>query len=269
MVRLVQFLALAALTVTSFAAGASRSAVFDGLVVFGDSLSDAGNAGRFTNGEVWVEGLAARLGLRAGPSAAGGSNFAVGGARLDPASGPASIPAQVRSYTDMSADPSGHLFVVYGGGNDLIAATSSAMGEAMVTTALSALEAVLVELAAHGARDFLVPNLPDITMIPAARGQSQFALDRARRLTERFNDGLAAILDRLEARYPVRMYRLDIHSMAERARRNPASFGFDDVSAPCRSLPSCDGYLFWDDVHPTAEAHSRMAEAAAALLGAR
>ena len=33
----------------------------DHIVVFGDSLSDTGNAGRFSNGPVWVEQLAARL----------------------------------------------------------------------------------------------------------------------------------------------------------------------------------------------------------------
>jgi cholinesterase len=31
---------------------------FERLVVFGDSLSETGNAGRFSNGTVWVEYLA-------------------------------------------------------------------------------------------------------------------------------------------------------------------------------------------------------------------
>jgi hypothetical protein len=60
---------------------------FDHIVVFGDSLSDTGNAGRFSNGPVWVEQLAARLEVALRPTQAGGLNFAIGGARLDPLSG--------------------------------------------------------------------------------------------------------------------------------------------------------------------------------------
>src|SRR3954447_10512298 len=64
----------------------ARSApAFEHLVVFGDSLSDTGNAGRFSNGPVWVEYLADRLGLKLSPSQRGGSNFAGRGARLAPA----------------------------------------------------------------------------------------------------------------------------------------------------------------------------------------
>ena len=55
--------------------------IFTALIVFGDSLSDNGNAGRFSNGPVWVEHLAKNLALPLRPSRAGGTNHAVGGAR--------------------------------------------------------------------------------------------------------------------------------------------------------------------------------------------
>jgi phospholipase/lecithinase/hemolysin len=48
---------------------------FGRLIVFGDSLSDIGNAGRFSNGPVWVETLARELGLELRRSSAGGSNY--------------------------------------------------------------------------------------------------------------------------------------------------------------------------------------------------
>jgi GDSL-like Lipase/Acylhydrolase len=91
----------------------------DHIVVFGDSLSDTGNAGRFSNGPVWVEQLAARLEIALRPTQAGGLNFAVGGARLDPLSGPHSLRAQADLFLRMR-QPSGRtLHIVYGGGNDL------------------------------------------------------------------------------------------------------------------------------------------------------
>ena len=69
----------------------SAALSFDTVVVFGDSLSDSGNAGRFSNGPNWAEQLAERLKVPLRPSKAGGTNFAVGGARLDAGSGPTSL----------------------------------------------------------------------------------------------------------------------------------------------------------------------------------
>ena len=72
------------------------------VVVFGDSLSDSGNVfvateavlaeaipvsppyfqGRFSNGPVWVDILAEKLGLQLRPFLQGGTNFAFGGAAV-------------------------------------------------------------------------------------------------------------------------------------------------------------------------------------------
>ena len=56
----------------------SPADAFDELVVFGDSLSDTGNAGRFSDGPVWVEGVANGLELSVRPSEVGGTNYAIG-----------------------------------------------------------------------------------------------------------------------------------------------------------------------------------------------
>ena len=67
------------------------AASFKALYAFGDSLTDAGNAaalsdqfplsppyaGRFSNGAVAAEYLAALMGVPGGPSSSGGTNFAV------------------------------------------------------------------------------------------------------------------------------------------------------------------------------------------------
>jgi len=89
---------LAALAVATLALTPSPADAFDELVVFGDSLSDTGNAGRFSDGPVWVEGVANGLELSVRPSEVGGTNYAFGGARLDPASGPTSLPGQMQRH---------------------------------------------------------------------------------------------------------------------------------------------------------------------------
>jgi len=262
-------LALAALAMTAPALPSSLRNAFDELVVFGDSLSDTGNAGRFSNGPVWVDGVANSLGLSVRPSEFGGTNYAIGGARLDPASGPTSLPAQMLRHLERNRPSKKRLYIVYGGGNDLIAAALGTAGEQLVDRAVGALRGILFRLAEQGATDVLVPNLPDVGMTPAARLAGRTEIDRAARLTRRFNEGLETILLDLETTTSVRLYRLDVAALAERARIDPAAFGFVNVTSPCIGLPSCEGYVFWDGLHPTTAAHARLAEAALSVLRER
>jgi outer membrane lipase/esterase len=235
---------------------------FDHVVVFGDSLSDTGNAGRFSNGPVWVEYLADRLGLTLSPSHRGGSNFAVGGARLDPRSGPYSLRAQVDAFLKRPKPSGRMLVIVYGGGNDLLAAVGHPDGPTMVDAAVSALQGMVADLIAHGATDILAPNLPDVGITPAVQAQGSRAVVEARTLSSRFNAALEGALAEAVGNPGVRLYRLDVWSMAERARGDPAAFGFVEIAKPCNPSGRCEGYLFWDHVHPTTQAHQRLAEAA-------
>lgn len=240
-------------------------AEFERLVVFGDSLSDNGNAGRFSNGPVWVERLAERLSVALEPARLGGGNFAVGGARLDPRSGPYSLRAQADLFLSRPR-PQGHtLYIVYGGGNDLLAAVGTPAGAEMAEVAVATLKGILSDLVRHGAKDILVPNLPDIGLTPAVRAHGDRAVAEAGELTRRFN----AALERALADLPdaSRLHLLDVRALANRVRADPGASGFTNVTAPCIDLPGCEGYLFWDDVHPTTAAHGRLAEAALRALG--
>ena len=128
---------------------------FDQIVVFGDSLSDNGNAGRASNGPVWVEHLATRFGFMLEPSRTGGSNFAVGGARLDPRSGTTSLRAQASAYLRGSRPHGRILHIVYGGGNDLLAAVGQPQALAMVDAAVASMRSIVADLAHQGATALL------------------------------------------------------------------------------------------------------------------
>jgi outer membrane lipase/esterase len=60
----------------------------------------------------------------------------------------------------------------------------------MVDTAVAALQGIVRDLAARGARDILVPNLPDVGITPAIRGQGRQAVEDAAQLTTASIPGL-------------------------------------------------------------------------------
>src|SRR5262249_34385346 len=152
---------------------------------------------RFSNGPVWVEQLAARLEVALRPTQAGGLNFAVGGARLDPLSGPHSLRAQADLFLKMR-QPSGRtLHIVYGGGHDLLSAVGHLKAPRMVETAVASLRSIVADLVGHGASDLLVPNLPDVGMTPKIRARGTTAVAHAGWLTQRFNGAADRALSEL------------------------------------------------------------------------
>jgi outer membrane lipase/esterase len=131
------------------------------------------------------------------------------------------------------------------------------------------LHGIVADLVEHGATDILVPNLPDIGITPEIRARGRNAVETARALTVAFNRAADLRLNSLaqsSGSRSFRLYRLDVRALAERALGDPAAFGFSDVTTPCRGSSRCERHLFWDRVHPTAQAHSRLAEAALGML---
>ena len=108
-----------------------------------------------------------------------------------------------------------------------------------------------------------MPNLPDVGITPEVRAKGNKAVEEARRLTENLNLAVERGLKTfrpLASKY--RIYRLDVAAMARQALLDPGSFGLTDISTPCREAGRCRNHLFWDEIHPTTDAHARLAEAA-------
>lgn len=152
----------------------SPAFAFDSLTVFGDSLSDTGNNGRWTwnssQNKLYDEQLASDYGLTLTPSRSGGSNYAAGGATavaaLNPADNTASQVQQWLAQTGGKADANG-LYIHWIGGNDLAAAVLlPAQAQAIARNSATNAAAQVGQLLDAGAGLVVVPTVPDISATP-------------------------------------------------------------------------------------------------------
>ncbi len=282
-------LAAALALAPSFAA-----AQFTGAVVFGDSLSDAGQYGaRFTTnpGLTSPEYVTQQFGFTVLPSFQGGLDFAQGGARVNspspliPSNAPnLSIAQQVTQFLAAGPINPDALYQIQGGPNDIFVLAgaaaagqlSSAQVQASVVQAAIDLATQIARLKAAGARYVVVYNVPDIGVSPQAAAQNARATLTA--LSDLFNSTLNAAITRagLEV-IPVNSFKLIQEVVA-----NPSAFGFTNATVPACTTPSslqCTPstlrepnaaltYVFADGVHPTTGLARLAAAAAVATIEA-
>lgn len=267
-----------------------RGDSFSKLYVFGDSLSDTGNAylasggggefgpdgsyptppyfnGRITNGPVYVEYLADGLGLSATPSLLGGGNHAFGGAMTGSGFSPQGVPnigTQIDGFLlGGPAIDGSELFVVWGGANDI---ALGGIFDPLIP--VGNLANHITALAAAGAGNFLVPNLPLLGETPFARSLGPDVQVGLNALTAGFNLALAATLGSLEANLGVTIFRLDVAALFQSALDDPAAYGLTNVTdaafdrATGTIVPNPGEYLFWDDFHPSATTHRFLGQTA-------
>ncbi len=276
---------------------------YSALYAFGDSLADVGNvfagshgaepappyfAGRFSNGPIWLDDLAARLGTGPMvPSLLGGTDYAFGSATTGYAptlSNPTLVPTLVQQVSLFNATtggvaPSGALYAVWIGGNDLLnILQSGATGAPALALAQGAAATESTEIATligEGARRFLVMLLPDIGKGPGITAHGPAVSAAASALAAFYNTALETDLSGLVTAGAKLSY-VDAFSLTDAAVADPGAFGLSNVTDPCYVGPITGGgtvcatpdqYLFWDDDHPTSAAHAIIAaDAADALL---
>ena len=278
--------------VAAVAAAPASAAVF----AFGDSLSDLGNDraitgglvpppsryldGRFTNNGVWLDYVAAGLGLEARASAAGFDpfaedqlvSFAYGGSgsgvgNVTP--GGFAVPGLLGQVSEFAASGASvgndDLVIVWSGANDYLLGLEGSP-DAPIANIAGAVD-TLREL---GAENFLIVNLPNL-------GDTPLAVDEGARgplnaLTAAHNSALLAELGGHGVTF------FDVNSLFQAALADPLAFGFASglaagPAAGCLFPPNdCspvdyDGSFFWDELHPSTAAHRLIADAALDALG--
>ncbi len=250
--------------------------------------------GRYSNGPVAVEYLWNRFNpgdASFKPSLAGGTNYAIGGATTGSASYNTitnTVPPELKpAYQDKSNawelaafasqapvfNPATSLFVVWLFPNDVFYANDTATlpgavpgspgGPNVVANGLANIQTTIQTLAQAGARNFLVPNMPDLGIIPAFLGGP--AAPALSTLTGIFNGQLQLLLDGLDQALPgVDIVQFDTAGLFERIAADPTAYGFDVADKSCLANlanQQCDPstWVFWDSVHMTTSAHQVLA----------
>ena len=265
-------------------------AAFSSLYVFGDSLSATSGAGgeypppagtstanyyhgRYSNGPVWTEYLAALHGIPFDASH-NFSNFGDDSGEVfnNLVYGNYYPPADIASalYVFWSSSSDCFLMAFEYGTNTWTEGISNAMVN---------VSAVVEVLYAQGVRTLILPNAVDISKVPffsytantLGADTNEVALDlvNIRAQVPVFNAALAVTVGQLRAKYPaLALYAPDFYSQFNYLCAHPAPYGvtkttIDALEDPSLADKSFAGpgasYLFWDYLHPTTLVHAAVA----------
>ncbi len=271
---------------------------YSSVLVFGDSLVDAGNAqlgslqfglpdptpttlgyknGRFSNGPNFADYISRGvIGSDTRASLAGGSNYAVGGALASPT--PAilqpSFEQQVAPFAPngLTIAPDALVIVTFGG-ND-VRETALTGGTVNFDASITAFRSGLTTLIDAGARNLLVTGLPDIGQLPAVRPLAALDPNRPAELTERseaLNSAIRSLTYNVSYKTGADVDFFDLFNFQKNLFAQP---GFAlNKTTPCQFVPGavdagCQGYVYLDPIHPTTQVHALIAGGIADRLAA-
>jgi phospholipase/lecithinase/hemolysin len=291
----------AVLTVPCSVAFALPINTFNQIIAFGDSLSDPGNASFLTAGTepgpnyasrtvgpftlryltdgpgttpgtgagptgLWIDQLASKMMLSdPGPALVpgfGGTNYAVAAAQTG-SSNPTDMQYQVNLFLTQHAGsaPAGALYTFWGGSNDIFQGNNPLQAADNISNEIK-------QVAAAGGKYFIWIDEPPLGDTPGAIVADQTAPGNSAAAV--FNGEWQNDLYALN-NMGIYVIGVDVSSLFNQILADPSAFGFTDVTdacsnnfAPfntCTSASDPNTYLFWDDVHPTTQGHSLVADA--------
>jgi phospholipase/lecithinase/hemolysin len=254
--------------------------------------------GRFSNGPVYAEYLWTQLGFSGSlqPSRLGGTDYAYGGARsryhafdngipgFNPVGGLSSFyPFSLLGQRDAllaghagGLDPDA-LYTVWEGSNDVSDAIGLALtgkggqAQALIAQAATDFIQVIADLVGAGAQHLLIPNIPNLGLVPEVVALGAGAQDVASKLTLAYNLLIANNL----AAFGADIKHLDTYGILTALVADPTAYGLPagtDVDTACFTgfvgvpggvCSAPDSYVFWDKIHPSAPVHEVLGALAA------
>ncbi|MDM8543311.1 SGNH/GDSL hydrolase family protein [Desulfococcaceae bacterium HSG9] len=275
-----------------------QSIDFRNIVAFGDSLSDHhglesylglfnpvtnpnGVLPSWTNGDVWLDYLAETRNAVLDNNAIAGAMTAgheSGDIQALSDSGqlpPLGLVGQINLYIAQSPsfNSTDTLFTIMIGGNDLLeygrGESSATTPAELITNAIDNILNSIGALAAEGALNFLVINLPDIGKTPAYNTMPAETILAASTLASSFNTALAYGLNEFHKAYPaINLSTFDLFSFLNEMIANGTftdSTGtylvLDAQGSPTGATNEpAEDHLFWDSIHPTTRVHAILAD---------
>lgn len=266
------------------------AASFSSLVAFGDSLTDTGRLyelssgsippsppyyqGRASNGPLWIDYVASDLNLSV-------ENLAMGGAKTgndnlfdNIVPGTEGLLEEVGTFSKNhpAADPNA-LYAIWAGADNFLPENNSLPSQSptAISQAVNDLTNAMSKLNTLGARQFLVFNMPDLSLTPRAREADLSS--PATEISASFNTAFSQALNEWLAGHPEdTLIQLDTFGLLNEVVANPNTFGFTNVTDPCldiQALGLCNDpsrFLFWDDVHGTTATQRIIADRMLALV---
>ncbi len=258
---------LALITLLSPLALAGPIGSVNQVVVFGDSLSDNGNAAivaaqlgipfpLLSNGPLWIDQLAGKLSLpdpQPFLAGTGGTNYAVATAQTG-SNGLSGVTDQLAAFAlaHPGGAPADALYTLWAGANDIFNGGNPVMAADNIFNNI-------LSLAAGGGKYFLWLNLPDLGLTPRAIAAGQTV--PANLASGAFNTEWAVDLGKLQAQ-GVNVIGVNVEALFTQIIAHPADFGFDNVTDPGQGTLTPNSHLFWDDEHPTTAGHALVANLA-------
>lgn len=276
----------------------AHARTYENIVAFGDSLTDHNGLSSYvgvydpdtnpngapevwSNGDVWVEYLAADWGANLDNNAIGGAmSLGHENAEIQALSDSGAFPqlglvGQVDLYvsTDPEFDEEETLFTVLIGANDFLEFGKGEYyttdPEVLIGGIMNNISDAVVSLYSEGAVNFLIINLPNIGITPSYSSKSAAEIAAITALIQAYNTALATTVESLKAN--LSGISIDLFDSFTFITELFDTNAFANVIGTYMELDAegnrtgnvngdADDYMFWDSIHPMTRTHEMMAD---------